>query len=203
MKRLIVELPGQVVGEITHENEVSKFSFSEEYIDLPMRPVLGQTFEDGLTRTYSASSALPTWFSNLLPEGQLRDLIAESVGVSPTREFFLLGKIGEDLPGAVRVYPAGEDDLSNEDDASVREGPEANDESEFALKFSLAGLQMKFSVLKTGRGVTLPLHGEGGNTIAKFPDSRFPMVPENEWSMMHWARASGIQVPETDLIEST
>jgi HipA N-terminal domain len=48
---------------------------------------------------------LPPWFSNLLPEGRLRDWIAADRKVSADREMELLAQVGHDLPGAVRVLP--------------------------------------------------------------------------------------------------
>jgi serine/threonine-protein kinase HipA len=43
------------------------------------------------------------FFSNLLPEGALRDYLARKAGVHPGREFFLLRALGRDLPVAVTV----------------------------------------------------------------------------------------------------
>lgn len=50
---------------------------------------------------------LPAFFSNLLPEGALRAYLAERAGVKESREFALLAVLGQDLPGAITVRPAG------------------------------------------------------------------------------------------------
>jgi hypothetical protein len=62
--------------------------------------VLGQIFLDDPDQVRSVRAGVPPWFSNLLPEGLLRSLIAKQAGVAETREFFLLRHLGEDLPGA-------------------------------------------------------------------------------------------------------
>jgi serine/threonine-protein kinase HipA len=68
------------------------------------------------------------------------------------------------------------------------------------LRFSLAGVQLKFSVLRDGKALTLPASGRGGDWIVKLPDLEHERVPENEYAVMTWARESGIDVPEFDLV---
>jgi HipA-like protein len=73
---------------------------------------------------------------------------------------------------------------------------------ETALRFSLAGAQLKFSALmEAAGGLAIPTAGIGGSWIVKLPSGRFPAVPENEYTMMALARAIGIQVPRTKLLE--
>src|SRR5260370_23658 len=69
------------------------------------------------------------------------------------------------------------------------------------LRFSLAGIQMKFSAAGSPeRGLTIPAEGRGGHWILKLPSERFPLVPENEHSMMQLARAVGIETADTGLV---
>lgn len=80
---------------------------------------------------------------------------------------------------------------------------------EALLKFSLAGVQLKFSMIEGGRGLTLPPSGRDGDWIVKTPDERrgvvngrtviFSHVPQNELAMMTWAREAGLVVPERRL----
>jgi serine/threonine-protein kinase HipA len=73
--------------------------------------------------------------------------------------------------------------------------------SETGLRFSLAGVQLKFSaVMESSGGLTIPADGMGGSWIVKLPSVRFPAVPENEYTMMALARAVGIEVPRTELM---
>ena len=73
---------------------------------------------------------------------------------------------------------------------------------EAALRFSLAGVQLKFSaVMEASGGLTIPAGGMGGSWIVKLPSARFAAVPENEYAMLALARAVGIAVPPNRLIE--
>lgn len=179
-------------------DERIEFVLSEEYRQRYPRPVLGQTFEDDLTRRHVSRMRLPPFFSNLLPEGPLRELIAEREQVSGQREFFLIARLGEDLPGALVVRPASV--LSASGLPPVEEEQHSSHEQE-PLRFSLAGVQLKFSMLRKDRGMTLPAGGRGGDWIVKLPDNRYDRVPENEYSMMTWARAVGLTVPEIALVK--
>ena len=69
------------------------------------------------------------------------------------------------------------------------------------MRFSLAGVQLKFSaVQEASGGLTIPAHGVGGSWIVKLPSTKFPAVPENEYVMLELARAVGINVPEIRLV---
>jgi serine/threonine-protein kinase HipA len=94
------------VGTLVQRGDYTRFVFSQEYFNDPDRPVLGLVFEQDISARYAAALRLPCWFSNLLPEGRLREWIAADRKVSPQREMELLAQVGHDLPGAVRVLPA-------------------------------------------------------------------------------------------------
>ncbi len=85
-------------------------TFDEAYINDPKRPVLSQSYfsSDGslLTDTKAYSVKAPPFFSNMLPEGHLREYLAMRGGVKPGSEFTLLYLLGEDLPGGVIARPA-------------------------------------------------------------------------------------------------
>ncbi|NVJ05688.1 type II toxin-antitoxin system HipA family toxin [Myxococcus sp. AM001] len=197
---LDVHLGDVHVGTLTLlEDERIEFVIAEEYRQRYPRPVLGQIFEDDLTRRHVSRLRLPSFFSNLLPEGTLRELIAEREQVARQREFFLIARLGEDLPGAIVVRPASVLSLSGLEPLEEPQPPHAPQEQE-PLRFSLAGVQLKFSMLRRDKAMTLPAGGRGGNWIVKLPDNRYDRVPENEFSMMTWARAAGLTVPEVTLL---
>ncbi len=199
MDHLIVRLADVVVGDLRRRSGDSwEFRFRNEYLELHSRPVLGQLFEDDLRRAYRSTLRLPPFFSNLLPEGPLRELVARHTEVNEQREALLLGALGNDLPGAVVVEPGDGGDALDEEEPSAP-GPEAF-EHDSRLKFSLAGVQLKFSVLRSGERLTLPASGQGGDWIVKLPDVQHPSVPGNEYSMLQWAQKAGIEVPEHQLI---
>ena len=190
-----VLLHGDHVGAIHRRDAFTKFVFDRDYWDRPDRAVLGRWFEDHPRKQPRATKWVPAWFSNLLPEGRLRELIAREQGVSTQREIDLLVRIGGDLPGAVEVIP--------DSGACVIEGFErASDvpvnipEPSGRLRFSLAGVGLKFSMRQEGDRLVLPAHGEGGDWIVKTPGGGYPGLVANEAAMMRLASEVGIEVPE-------
>ena len=201
---LNVLLYGKLIGTITDVGgDQSLFAFTQEYIEDTSRPVLSLGFKDilGELITYfkATQTKLIPFFSNLLPEGEMRNYLGERAGVNPDREFFLLWVLGQDLSGAVTVEPAdGEALPPNVNELTEDEEPQ----KEGALRFSLAGVQLKFSAVKNASGgLTIPVSGAGGSWIVKLPSDRFEHVPENEFSMMELARKIGMDVPETGLVD--
>lgn len=161
--------------------------------------MLGQRFLDDIDQVLHTRARVPPWFSNLLPEGPLRELVAKQAGVHASREFFLLRHLGEDLPGAVRIVTDAAS--GGPEDTDPLDGEPAGKEAADAWHFSLAGVQLKFSARQSERGLTVPASGRGGDWIVKLPDARYPKVPENEYATMSWARKSGIRVPEIELVD--
>jgi len=198
---LIVSLSGRQIGVITRlAGDRHVFAFDEAYIDDPNRPTLSLSFKSQTGGVVTAirphSVRVPPFFSNLLPEGHLRDYLAARAGVKPGREFFLLAALGDDLPGAVTVNVDGTGGHGHAADDDHRGDDRAN-----ALRFSLAGVQFKFSaIMEATGGLTIPASGVGGDWIVKLPSARFPAVPENEFAMMELARRIGIEVPKLDLV---
>jgi serine/threonine-protein kinase HipA len=173
------------------------FRFDPTYLLRAERPVLGRWFEDQnlSSLTYGATQGyLPAFFQNYLPEvgSSLRELLAHRAGVDPKRNGPLLAVLGEDLPGAVVVREV-DDDLEPGDETPLTD---SHVSSRTALRFSLAGMQLKFSVLLKDSRYTLPVTGRGGRWIAKLPDPQHPSVPEHESAMLTLAAKVGIVVPE-------
>lgn len=202
---LEVLLYGEPIGTLTRiEGDRTLFAFNDDFIAGRNRSVLGLGFKNRygelLTEFRPYRTRVMPFFSNLLPEERLREYLAGRAGVNPEREFFLLWALGNDLPGAITVRAAdGEewppDAEESPDEDAVRERDEK------ALRFSLAGVQLKFSALESaGGGLTIPARGIGGSWIVKLPSERFEGVPENEFSMMTFAGKLGMDVPALDLI---
>lgn len=205
-KALDVYLNGILVGRLSENDGRVSFRIAEDYRQLPDRPVLSQWFEDDLARVYRGKRGeLPVFFANLIPEGPLRELIEESLQIGHGDDLALLEAVGGDLPGAVEIRPSiEENDFADEVDADEpgASPPDAPLEDGL-LRFSLAGVQLKFSVLRQDDKLTLPVQGQHGEWIVKIDSSRFPHVVENEIAMLEWARAAGFDVPECHLQPST
>jgi serine/threonine-protein kinase HipA len=204
LNALAVNLHGRRIGVINRiSGDRYLFSFEQDYIEDLNRPTLSLSFKGqtgGLViPTHAVTARLPVFFSNLLPEGHLREYLAARAGVKQHREFFLLAVLGADLPGALTVAPFEQFVQSSAEHIIDRDSHERIPET--ALRFSLAGVQLKFSaIMEVTGGLTIPAEGIGGSWIVKLPSSRFPSVPENEYVMMALARAVGIEVPRTELI---
>lgn len=198
---LDVRLNDLKVGTIVRTpGDFNAFNFDDAYRATGGFPVLSLSFRaaaGGLRKDPKPlAGALPAFFANLLPEDKLREAMEKhhAGNVRAGNDFDLLAALGADLPGAVRVLPSDGVTVIVEDVS--RERPKA--------RFSLAGVQMKLSVMKNagkGGGLTLPMGDEQGQYIAKFPSTAFPGVSENEYANLALAAAIGMEVPERELVE--
>ena len=205
LKILLGDVP---VGHLTgFQDGKNLFTFDDSYVDLgPSRPTLSLSFntpgddeatERKLRETYSSRMKLPAFFSNLLPEGVLREYMVKSLKVHHDHEFDLLMALGGSLPGAVRAVPVNElpkAALDYRPDA-VHAPPAET----LIIKFSLGGSQLKFSMIEHGGRFSLD---DGGDEwIVKPPHPTHPNVPANEYTMMRLAAAAGIETPEVKLVK--
>ena len=191
------------VGTIVRTpGDFNAFNFEDSYRATGGLPILSLSFcaaGGGLRKDPKPiARALPAFFANLLPEDKLREAMEKhhAGSVRPGNDFDLLAALGADLPGAVRVV-AGEGTKAVVGNTSSNK-PRA--------RFSLAGVQMKLSVMKNtgkGGGLTLPMGDEDGQYIAKFPSTAFPGVSENEYANLALATAIGMEVPERELVEQS
>ena len=208
---LEVRLNDLLVGYLTHyPDERTVFVVDEGYIEYgEQRPILSLSLarphNEEITRALladdrhkSASVKAPPFFSNLLPEGGLRKSIAQRLKVHEDREFLLLSALGEDLPGAVILTPVDTPDHLQRHRRAAAAAPTAEDLRE--LKFSLGGMQMKFSMLRQGERFTVAGGKKLGNYIVKPPSRDFDALPMVEAATMETARAAGIDVPEIQLL---
>jgi serine/threonine-protein kinase HipA len=200
---LDVLLNDQKVGMIVRTpGDFNACSFEESYRQTGGFPVLSLSFRaahGGLRKDPKpVARALPSFFANLLPEDKLREAMERhhSGSVRAGNDFDLLAALGSDLPGAVRIVPSEGSVVRNEGLTTPR--PKA--------RFSLAGVQMKLSVIKNtgkGGGLTIPLGDEQGSYIAKFPSTSFPGVSENEFANLALSEAIGMDVPERELVQQS
>ncbi len=204
--KLEVMLLDRLVGTIKlGQNDKSIFEFDSDYLADSNRPVLSlffRTKSGGINeRTSSYRMKVDPFFSNMLPEGHLREYLATKLGINEEREFYLLAALGSDLPGAVIITP------SNIDKSSAHRSPDVEEErkeSSEILKFSLAGVQLKFSaVLESSGGLTIHAAGADGDHIVKLPSSKYDLVPEAEHASLCLAKIVGIDTAESKLIKTS
>ena len=204
--RVLKILLGEVlVGYLTgFQDGKNLFAFDDSYIDLGAgRPTLSlwagtpgdeEATVRRLREIHSSRMKLPPFFSNLLPEGVLREYMVKHLKIHRDHEFDILAALGTSLPGAVRALPANQLPPAA---ASYRPGAEPG-AADTPIKFSLGGSQLKFSMIERGGRFLLEEGDE--EWIVKPPHPVHSNVPQNEYTMMRLAAAAGIQTPEVKLV---
>ena len=188
-----VRLHDRPVGILTYDRGGSAFRYTDDLLAYDHR-ILGQVFEDDPHAVRRARVGLPAWFANLLPEGELRRQVVREMGGGRVGDYRLLLRLGTDLPGAVTVH--GDDEPDDVDDPTAAEGP--TDGAEHPLRYSLAGVQLKYSVHSSR--LTFPMSGEGAWWIVKLPDPSLHQLAENEYVTMRWLQAAGMDVPPVECL---
>ncbi|MDP8034571.1 type II toxin-antitoxin system HipA family toxin [Pasteurella atlantica] len=156
-----------------------------------------------LSTQWKQHQRLHPLFSNLLPEGALRSLISHSLKIHLDNEFMLFSHLGQDLPGALIATPLHPDEvppyiLSQCEHCQISPTMDTTLEK----RFSLAGVQMKFSMQEINGRYTVTHSGkQGGDWIIKTPSIQHQAVPQNEYSTMKLATLTGIDIPEVRLIQ--
>jgi serine/threonine-protein kinase HipA len=200
---------GQTVraGTLTRDGARSTaFIVDEAYLRDEARPLLSLSWhtpgDSEQTRARLADRRdkiglhgyLPPWFQGLLPEGALRDLVVAEMGPGDHDSFDVILRLGGDLPGAVLVIP-------DNDEAPASAGPLQWERvaglkapvPKGAVKFSLAGVQLKFTATAEGERLTAPVHSGEGRLILKLASDRYPDLPEAEYSAMILAAGIGVR----------
>lgn len=192
------------VGSLSLVNGRLSFTYAPDWLALPQAiplsqslPLQAQPFDDHQTRPF---------FAGLLPEGQMRRLIARQFQVSGQNDFALLDHIGGECAGAVTflepgyasprigavddVEWLGDDRLLALLDELPRRPMLAGDDG---LRLSLAGAQDKLPVVFDGRRFGLPRNGAPSSHILKPPIHAVEDSVANEGFCMLLAEAMGLR----------
>ena len=154
------------------------------------------------------------FFSNLLPEGEMLEIVSRAQGVSQYEPFGLLKKIGAECAGALKILEAeaASPDGKSYNAVSTEElSARAPVESGGLLagvggkfRMSLAGVQDKLPALVDSKGrVFLPELGSATTHVVKSNNRRWKLFPQtaiNEHFCMSLARRMGLHVPKTFLM---
>jgi serine/threonine-protein kinase HipA len=201
------------VGSLVRDSDGSiTFTASETYLRDTRRPILSLAWHDPDSDEGSRERLadrkdkiglhgfVPPWFEGLLPEGALRELVITEMGPGDHDDFDVLTRLGADLPGAVLVTP--------ETDAPLTAGPvEFRNVGGFRatvprglVKFSLAGIQLKFTANPEGNRLTVPGAADTGRCIIKVASERFRDLPQAEYGAMELARMIGVETAHCRLV---
>lgn len=188
---------------------VITFEVDDSYLRLGReRPIVslawhGATEQETLARLrnrgdkISHGRILPPYFDNLLPEGALLELVEREFGTGSFDHYDVLARLGGDLPGAIVARrEAGEPPPKRLSDEAV-EAPVTGK----PISFSLAGVQLKFSMHGDTHRLTAPGADESGDVILKLPSNKFPGLVENEYTSLQLARLAGVNVSDARLVE--
>lgn len=147
------------------------------------------------------------FFDGLLPEGEIRRMIAHDFGLDERDVFGLLEALGRDCAGALVLLPEGEQPL-------VQGLPEPVSEEEVArrlrelrfhplgvdqrVRVSLAGMQEKLLLARrTAGGWGLPVDGAPSTHILKPAHPLLPLSIPNEALCLRVARHLGMRAAST------
>ena len=195
------------VGYLTGYNDGRNILvFAPEFTENSSRPTFTLTThpdfpnaKDMLAEPWLKRQKLHPVLSNLLPEGVLRELLTRRLKIHTDNEFRLLAHLGQDLPGALIVTAAEPDYVPD-----YILAPEAKaiktEVKEDARHFSLAGVQMKFSMWEQDGRYRVAESGYLGDWIIKTPSTVHKLVPLNEFTAMRLAQTAGIDIPDIKLV---
>ncbi len=168
---------GYLLGFLGGRNVLT---FAEEFRADALRPTLSLIThpdflhaEKLLAEPWTRQQKLHPLLSNLLPEGALRELIAQSLKIHSDHEFDMLAHLGEDLPGALVAEVMDPDEVPDHILGAYKKSKFVKFErTSKENNFSLAGVQMKFSMKKREGRYTLPKGDALGDWIVKTPSPR-------------------------------
>ncbi len=154
-----------------------------------------------LAQPWVTQQRLHPVLSNMLPEGAQREHLAQTLKIHVDNEFPLLTYLGGDLPGALIATPLAPEEIPDsalQHRAGIQ--PVAVPPPVSGFRFSLAGVQNKFSMRQREGRYYIPPPEELGDWIVKPPSAHHPFVPLNEFSAMSLAHSAGVDIPEITLV---
>ncbi|MFA4935811.1 MAG: type II toxin-antitoxin system HipA family toxin [Candidatus Methanoperedens sp.] len=153
---------------------------------------------------FSDDEAHP-FFSNLLPEADIRRVIASKLGISEKNDFALLEIMGGECAGAVSVLPRGvlpttENEYKEIDDTTLHEivtdlPHKPLMAGEEGIRLSLAGAQNKLPIYIDNDKISIPIGSAPSTHILKTPMRDREGTVENETFCMMLAHKIGLPVP--------
>ena len=207
---LEITLHGTVVGYLAgYRDGRTILTFSPGFIANESRPTFSlithpafPRADDIMANPWVKRRKLHPVLSNLLPEGALREYLAQLLKTHTDNEFELFTYLGQDLPGALIAMPVEPEAIPDYvlDDETKAGAARATIGGE-KKRFSLAGVQMKFSMREHDGRYRIAESGALGDWIIKTPSTMHKHVPLNEYTAMRLAELAGVEVPDLRLVE--
>lgn len=209
VEALTINLHQQVIAVLVHySGGQNNLTFSPAYKALLKNKQNTLTLtqlakKDYLAHALSNTHKIPPVLSNLLPEGALREWVASEIGVHIDNEFALLSWLGQNLTGAIIASPISKGEIPEWALQNPQESIPTQIDVRYHAeqKFSLAGVQLKFSSTQNKDGrFNINQDDDNQSWIIKTPSTIHPHLPSNEYSMMRLAESVGIEIPEIKLV---
>nr|WP_136249621.1 type II toxin-antitoxin system HipA family toxin [Ningiella ruwaisensis] len=215
---LQLSIHGVLIGYLAgFKNGRNVLSIADSFKNDPARPTFSLITHPSflnavkvMAEPWVRNQRLHPVLSNLLPEGSLRELIAQGLKVHIDNEFHILSYLGEDLPGAIEATPMEPEDVpvfllsilnTHGKAKAVKFDKDALHKKGRENKFSLAGVQMKFSMKEKDGRYNLSKDDVLGDWIIKTPSTKHKFVPLNEYTAMSLAALAGVDIPEIKLVD--
>lgn len=201
-------LVGYLLG---YKNGKNILYFADDFKNAPKRPTFSLITHPSFPRAtklmnkeWIRNHRIHPTLSNLLPEGSMRELITQQLKVHIDNEFSIFSYLGKDLPGALITEPMEPDDVPRSIFTIYGKAKTINlITTDLANKFSLAGVQMKFSMKEKEGRYNISKGNVLGDWIVKTPSTKHKDVPANEFTAMTLAQLVGINIPQIKLVELT
>jgi serine/threonine-protein kinase HipA len=201
----------QLCGWLRIDNERMQFQYHERYITQkhpPLSvamPVREEPWPDAVSFPF---------FENLLPEGRVRQLLANRLHTADNNFSRLLHETGGEVAGAISIVP--HDHALNRSNTPNALTPALSERelgvvlkqietqpflqgNNTGMRLSLAGAQNKLPVvIDAQNGIHLP-DNQTSTHIIKPPSAYFPSLVENEFFCMRAAARAGLNVPAVKL----
>lgn len=209
--KLYVFYESQLVGVLAKdEDDIYSFQYAMDWLSHPNGFDL--SFQLPRQMTPFGHRQTQAFFENLLPEGPVRQILAQHrvQGVIQT-----LTRYGQDCAGAIVVTPnpvpashtpdQQEVLFSRSDiEQAIAQGTIVDALVERNPGYlSIAGAQDKFPAIVRGEKIFLPLSGQPTTHIIKPPIARFKESVYNEYFCMRLADAVGLPVPHVQVLQGT
>lgn len=213
MRELAVWIDRTRVATLREANDLWALEYAAEWIASPEAYDLSPALPRSAGTVVDGASRRPVqwYFDNLLPEGELRDLIARDEGLPDANDAFaLLARLGQESAGSLTLSPpevpppaeAALPPLQPLPDAvlSARIGqlPRTALTRTAPKRMSLAGAQHKLLVVLKGQALYEPVGATASTHILKpeHPDAQtYPASTWLEAVTMDLAGAAGLPVP--------
>jgi serine/threonine-protein kinase HipA len=207
MNDLDVYLHDRLAGKLwTDDKQRFVFQYDSKYLDTD---AMALSYSLPLTETPYENDTSRPFFSNLLPEGEVRSFISKIKQISEKNDFKMLEAIGGECAGAVSIMPPGQNrpdapdymPLSDEEMEDLLEKNMVKPILIFRdeLRLSLAGAQNKIPVYINDGRFFLTRGGSASTHILKPQAIHFKDTVQNELFCLMIADKAGLTVPKSYL----